>query len=206
MADAIDEYLERLDRELRASRAPRRRLLAEAEDHLRTSAQELGDERSAVERFGDADTVATRFAHATATASARRSVHWVALAFALYVAAAAAFAATARPEFADFPQGAATTVALQVAAVAVLLGLAGSRRPERRRRLLTISAVVGAAALGAGVVLETIVALTRPAGILPWSDLALVTILFAGAAASALTAAASAATTAFRSSGLRGGA
>jgi len=100
MASAIADYLDRLDGELRLQRAPRRRLLAEVEDHLRSSALETGAdvceaERAAVERFGAAATVARGFAHTVAATSARRSVGRLGVAFAAYVAAFAAFMATA---------------------------------------------------------------------------------------------------------------
>jgi hypothetical protein len=180
----IEEYLERLDRELRALRAPRRRLLAEAEDHLRASAEDLGDEAEAVRRFGDARTVATRFAEAAAKSGARRSTVILGIAFAVYAAAFAAFWATASQEFADFPQGAPSQLALVAAAAAVAFGVLG----ERRR---TEALLAGAAALSAGAALELVVALTRPAGILPWQDLPLTVALFALAAAGAGAAAVS---------------
>jgi hypothetical protein len=41
MSDRIASYVEQLDRELRLEHAPRRRLLAEAEDHLRSASEEL---------------------------------------------------------------------------------------------------------------------------------------------------------------------
>ena len=109
----IDAYLDRLDRELRLQRAPRRRLLAEVEDHLRACARELGagvDEAEAecraIERFGAAATVARHFAQAVAATSARRSVCCFGVAFAVYATALVAFALTADARFADFPQGA----------------------------------------------------------------------------------------------------
>lgn len=187
----IDDYLGRLDRELRARRAPRRRLLAEAEDHLRAAAHELGDEREAVERFGDAAVVAQRFAEAAAATSARRSAAILLFAFAAYVAAAAAFAATAGPEFADFPQGAPTQLALVAAATALVVGLV-------RSSLRLTATAVSAAALAGGVTLELAAALTRPAGVLPWQQLPLVTALFAAAAGASLAAAGSTALTALR--------
>jgi hypothetical protein len=181
----IEDYLQRLERELRAKRVPRRRFLAEAEDHLRASAAELGDEGEAVTRFGDAATVATRFAQAAATTGARRSVILTALAFGAYAAAVGAFAVTAGPEFADFPQGAPSQLALLAAAAAGAVGLI---RASLRVRAIAMSA----AALAGGVALEAAAALTRPAGILPWDDLPLVVALFGLASAAALAAAASA--------------
>jgi len=182
MASAIADYLDRLDGELRLQRAPRRRLLAEVEDHLRSSALETGGdvceheaERAAVERFGAAATVARRFAHTVAATSARRSVGRLGVAFAAYVAASAAFMATADPQFADFPQGAPSALALQIAAVAVAVSLIRSRRwrdsalvPDDRIRFLANGAAIGATSLALGLLFEAIVAATRPAGVLPW--------------------------------------
>ena len=91
--DVIGRYL----RELGAEVGPlplRRRLLAEAEDHLRSAAQELEAEgveraeaeRRAVERFGAADDVARRL-RAEVGARARRWSAWlVPVLVALYLA------------------------------------------------------------------------------------------------------------------------
>jgi hypothetical protein len=65
----IDRYLRELRRALPWG-LPRRRILAEAEDHLREAAVESGEEE-AVARFGPARDVASRFA-APAAASASR--------------------------------------------------------------------------------------------------------------------------------------
>jgi len=216
MASAIADYLDRLDGELRLQRAPRRRLLAEVEDHLRSSALETGAdvceheaERAAVERFGAAATVARRFAHTVAATSARRSVGRLGVAFAAYVAASAAFMATADPQFADFPQGAPSALALQIAAVAVAVSLIRSRRwrdstlvPDDRIRFLANGAAIGATSLALGLLCEAIVAATRPAGVLPWDGVPLVATLFAVSTLAALVAAFSAAAAAFRSSTL----
>jgi hypothetical protein len=214
---AIEKYLERLDTELRLNRVPRRRLLAEVEDHLRECATELsGDagvaegERRAVERFGAAATVARSFARVVAATSARRSTYWVGLAFSTYAAAALLFAATASPEFADFPQGAPSGLALQVAAVALALGLVRTIRwrgstdtPEDRIRFLVNGAVIGAAALAVGLAGETVVAVTRPAGVLPWQDLPLVAVAFSVAVGATLVAGLTATAAASRTSTLR---
>jgi hypothetical protein len=182
----IDNYLTHLERELRALRAPRRRFLAEAEDHLRTSADELGDELEAVQRFGDAATVATRFAQAAAESSARRSTVLVVVSCAVYAAAAVAFRATAGPEFADFPQGAPSQVALFTAVAAAVVGLVSKTHGVH-------ALVASSAALTGGAGLEIAAALTRPAGILPWQDLPLATALFSVAAVAATAATVSAA-------------
>ena len=75
----IAAYLGRLYHELRMKRVPRRRLLAEAEDHLRSSAEELAETvppeqaaQIAVERFGAAAVVARRFAQTVASRTALR--------------------------------------------------------------------------------------------------------------------------------------
>ena len=71
----ISSYLDELERELRLRRAPRRRLLAETADHLRSCADDIAAEeqigvgeaeRKALARFGTAAVVAGRFAHAAA--------------------------------------------------------------------------------------------------------------------------------------------
>ena len=211
----IAAYLDELDVELRLNRVPRRRLLAEVEDHLRTSAAELDAEgveeaeRRAVERFGAAATVARGFATVVAATSARRSTYWLGLAFSTYAAACLLFALTASSEFADFPQGAPSGLALQVAAVAFALSLVRSLRwrrapdtPEDRIRFLANGAVIGAAALAAGLASETAIALTRPAGVLPWQDLPLVAVAFTVAVGATLAAGLSAAAAAFRTSTL----
>ena len=213
---AIEVYLDRLDRELRLNRAPRRRLLAEVEDHLRTSASELNvaagveeAERRAVERFGAAATVARHFAMVVAATSARRSTYWLGLAFSTYAAACLLFALTASSEFADFPQGAPSVLALQVAAVSLAVSLVRSLRwrtstdvPEDRIRFLANGAVIGAAALAVGLAGEMAIAVTRPAGVLPWQDLPLVAVAFGAAVGAALVASLSAAAATFRASTL----
>ena len=212
----IDAYLDRLDHELRLQRAPRRRLLAEVEDHLRSCARELGAgvdeaeaERRAVERFGAAATVARHFAQTVAATSARRSVCCFGVAFAFYATALVVFALTADARFADFPQGAPSALALQIGAVAAILSVVRALRwrraplvPEDRVRLLANGAVVGVVAGGAGLVLEALIAATRPAGVLPWDKEPLVLALFALAIGATLAAALAAAAAAFRSSTL----
>jgi len=199
----IDEYLDRLDRELRVKRVPRRRLLAEAEDHLRSSADEMTGTvaleeaaRIAVERFGAAAVVARRFAQVVASRTARRSFGWASLALGLYGAATVAFAATASPQFDDFPQGAPTALAGQVAvavlAITAIRALRWRREPvlpEDRLHLIANGSVIASAALFSGLLLEAAVALTRPAGVLPWSETPLVLVLFAFSAVAAGTAA-----------------
>jgi hypothetical protein len=213
---AIADYLDSLAQELRLKRAPRRRLLAEVEDHLRSCADELGAdvdraeaERQAIERFGAAATVARHFAHTVAAASARRSAYWLGLAFAVYATALVAFALTADARFTDFPQGAPSALALQVGAIAVALSLVRALRwrrepliPEDRLRLLANGAVVGVIASGSGLALEALIAATRPAGALPWGERPLLLALFALAVGASLGAALATAAAAFRTSTL----
>ena len=66
----IDEYLRELARELPSWLPVRRRILAEAEDHLRESAREHG-EREAVARFGAPADVARSFAPVCALSASR---------------------------------------------------------------------------------------------------------------------------------------
>lgn len=180
----IAAYLARLDDELRVNRAPRRRLLAEAEDHLRSVAEELvatgrspaDAERAAVARFGAAAEVARRFAHAAASSTARTAAFWTGLAFIAYAVTAVLFVVTAPSWLHDFPHGAPSMLALQFATVAVALTAVRAlhwRRSllldEERLHLLANSALIATLALGAGVAGELIVALTRPAAA-PWSD------------------------------------
>jgi hypothetical protein len=178
-ASPIEAYLDRLDRELRARRAPRRRLLAEAEDHLRSTTEELvggaraavDAEREAIERFGAAPEVAHRFALATASSSARTAVGWAAAAFLAYGTAALVFLLAAPDWLRDFPHGAPSGLALQVAAVALAVtAFRFRRRPdEHRLRLVANGALTGAFALTAGAGAELLLALTRPAAA-PWGD------------------------------------
>lgn len=217
MSGAIDSYLHQLDVELRLTRAPRRRLLAEVEDHLRASAAEIaadteaeGAEIRAVERFGSAATVARGFAVSVAATSARRSTFSLWLAFSTYVVACLLFASTASSRFADFPQGAPSALALQVAAVAVAVSLVRALRwrgstdaPEDRIRFLANGSVIGAAALAVGIGGETVIALTRPAGVLPWQELPLVAVAFGVAVGATLVAGLAAAAAASRTSTLR---
>jgi hypothetical protein len=217
VSGAIDSYLEQLDVELRLNKAPRRRLLAEVEDHLRASAAEIAAdtgveeaELRAVERFGSAATVARGFAVSVAATSARRSTYSLGLAFSAYVVACLLFASVASSEFADFPQGAPSALALQFAAVAFAVSLVRALRwrgsagtPEDRIRLLASGSVIGAAALALGLGGETAIALTRPAGVLPWQELPLVAVAFGVAVGAALVAGLAAAAAASRTSALR---
>lgn len=200
---AIAGYLEELDHELRLKRAPRRRLLAEAADHLQASADEIAAagagrseaEELAVARFGAAAVVARRFAHAVASTSARTALVWSATACAGYGIAAAFFILTAPSWLRDFPQGAPSMLALQVAAVAlVLTGVRALRFrktlliDELRLRLIGNGVVIATTAVAAGAGLELLLALTRPAAA-PWGDAAEVIAIYSVAAAATLASA-----------------
>jgi hypothetical protein len=214
----VEAYLDRLDGELRARRAPRRRLLAEAEDHLRSGAEELvargrctaDAEREAIERFGDAPEVAHRFAVATASSTARSAVGWAAAAFLAYGAAALVFIAAAPAWLRDFPHGAPSMLALQVAAVAlgvsavrVLRGRRTGVLDEERLRLVTNGALTAAVAVAVGAGAELLVALTRPAAA-PWADAAALIGTLALAAVLCVPASLVAAASRVRASGLGG--
>jgi vacuolar-type H+-ATPase subunit H/uncharacterized membrane protein len=182
----VADYIHRLDRELRVRRAPRRRLLAEAEDHLRSSADELvregrsaaEAEREAVARFGAAADVARGFAHAAASSTARAAVAWAAAVFLAYGATATLFLVAAPSWLRDFPHGAPSMFALQVAAVA--LGVTAVRvlqwrrtlvLDEERLRLVANGALTASVAVALGAGAELFVALTRPAAA-PWAEAA----------------------------------
>ena len=190
----IDEYVAELESELRRRRAPRARLLRETEDHLHDLCAELAAgglaheqaEARAVTQFGAAATIAARFAEATASTTAHRAVTVTAAAFVAYAGVFVAFATTASPLLRDFPQGAGSFLALQLAAVA--LGVAFVRSLRWRgelaaptaeltamARALSVSSVV---LIGAAVT-EATVAVSRPAGVIAWSDGRRLTLAFA---------------------------
>ncbi len=152
--------------------------------------------RSPWERFGAAAVVARGFAQGVASRTARCSFVWAGLALVLYGAAGVAFAVTAAPQFDDFPQGAPTALAGQIAVAALALTTIRALRwrrepvlPEDRIGLIASGSVIASAALSTGLLAEAVVALTRPAGVLPWSEAPLVLVLFVGAALAAGTAA-----------------
>jgi hypothetical protein len=184
MSDWIASYVEQLDRELRRKHAPRRRLLAEAEDHLRSAGEELVEqgmkrdeaERVAIERFGAAALVARSFAHAYASRSTKVAFVWVISAFCAYAGAVLAIVLTAPSWVLDFPQGAPSMLGLQIAFVALALGTV---RVVRHRRSLVIvepqlrfaanAAAVAALALVVAAFAELLVGWTRPAAA-PWAE------------------------------------
>lgn len=213
----IARYLEQLEQELRVERAPRRRLLAEAADHLRGSAEDIaadegvgadGAERLAVARFGAATVVARRFALAAASTSAQRALLWVATAFAAYAVATFAFVVAAPTWLLDFPQGAPSMLALQVAFVA--LALSGLRAlpyrralvtDETRLRLIVSGMVVSAVAVAAAAGAELVLALTRPAAA-PWGEATALIVLYAVAASAVVAGVLAAIATAARAKAL----
>jgi hypothetical protein len=165
VGDVIAAYLRELDAEV-GPLPLRRRLLAEAEDHLRATAEALEAEgvdraeaeRRAVERFGAAEAVARRL-RAEVGARARRWGAWVVpLLVALYVAPFYVV-----PENAFPPAPWATTpgylvwkhdVALWAFAAAVALALLGAAAAAWTARLVVpvlAGAAVAALALSAVV-------------------------------------------------------
>jgi hypothetical protein len=212
----IASYLRVLDDELRLRRAPRRRLLVEAEDHLRSTAEELvcsgrsaaDAEREAVARFGPASDVARRFAHAAASSTARAAVAWAGVAFLAYAGTAMFFAGAAPNWLRDFPHGAPSMLALQVAAVALAVTAVRAlhwRRAiaidEERLRLVANGALTAGLALGAGAVAELLVASTRPAAA-PWAEATALIAAFAVAAGVSIPAGLAAVVSHARASGL----
>jgi hypothetical protein len=199
----VANYLAELERELRVRRAPRARLLQEVEDHLRDLTDELAAaglarthaESQAVARFGAAAAVAARFAQATASSTAHRAVGVTALAFAAYAAVLIGFA-TASPLLRDFPQGAASFFACQLGAVALVVAVVRSLRwrgqvaaPTAELVAIARAVAVATGALTVAAVAEAAVALTRPAGVIAWSEGRWLTLLFAAAGVVMLMAA-----------------
>lgn len=198
----IAAYLEQLDRELRVKRAPRTRLLAEAADHLHASADDIAAsgvgrteaEERAVARFGAAAVVARRFAHAAASTSARTALVWAATACAGYGVASAFFTLTGPSWLRDFPQGTPSVLALQLAAVALVLSAVRATRfrnalliDELRLRLVANGATIATSVVAAAAGAELLLALTRPAAA-PWHDAADVIGIYAVAATATLAA------------------
>jgi hypothetical protein len=199
---AIAEYLGELERELRRTRIPRRRFLTEVAYHLSASAHELAAtglardeaERQAARRFGDAVFVARRFAYAVASTAARTALIWAATACTAYAVAAAAFVLTAPDWLRDFPQGAPSMLALQVALVALVVAALRALRLRRallidevRLRVLGNAVAVATLALVGASALELLLALTRPAAA-PWRDASTIIAIYAVAAATAFVA------------------
>jgi len=200
----ISEYMAELERELRRRRAPRARFLRETEDHLHDLRAELAAgglapeqaEARAVAQFGGAGTIAARFAHATAWTTAHRAVTVTAAAFVVYAGVFVAFATAASPVLNDFPQGAGSFLALQLAGVAVGVAFVRSLRwrgaaaaPMAELMAIARALVLAGLVLIGAVVVEVAVAVSRPAGVIAWSDGRWLTLGLAAALAVLLLAA-----------------
>jgi hypothetical protein len=174
---AIERYLAELGLELRVPGRLRRRVLAEAREHLADASQALRDagyapadaEAAAVAGFGGAGDLGRGFLELQATATARRAAAAAVMAVAaglLGLVAAEALLLSAelgRPSLAALPQlidqraGAGLLIAMQVAAVAGGLGLvrwlrwaAHAAIPVAGLRPLLRASTVAAVAVAAG--------------------------------------------------------
>jgi hypothetical protein len=194
----INDYMVDLERELRRRRAPGARLLQETEDHLHDLCAELAAdgltydqaEARAVTQFGAAATIAARFAEATASTTVHRAVTVTAAAFLAYTGVFVAFATAASPLLRDFPQGACSFLALQLAAVALGVAFVRSLRwrgalaaPTAELAAIARALSVACTALIGAAVAETAVAVSRPAGVIAWSHGRWLTLVFAAALA-----------------------
>jgi hypothetical protein len=193
----ISDYIAEFEQQLRRRRVRRRRLVLEAADHLRESAEELiaagvpstDAEGEAVRRFGPAADVAARFSAASAASTARHAVKLAALALAGYVACFLLFSGNASAVVRDFPQGAPSFFAIQLAGVALLVAFVRSWRwraplsaPPAELTFITRAAAVAVSALLAAAAGETLLALLRPAGVIVWEAAQWLTLAFAAAA------------------------
>ena len=192
----ISDYIAELELQLRRRRVLRVRLLREVEDHLRDSVEELiaggmasaDAEGEAVRRFGAAADVATRFSAFAAASVARRALNLAALALAAYVVCFLVFSATASAAVRDFPQGAASFFAVQLAGVALLAAFVRSWRwrhvstPPAELTFITRGVTLAVGALLAAAVAEALAALLRPAGVIVWDAAQWLTLAFAAAA------------------------
>jgi hypothetical protein len=130
----VDRYLAELERAL--PRLGRKRLLTEAEDHLREASRELGEEE-AVARFGPARQVAAGLAGATAIAWTRAAILATLALVVLFPAAYPVYESSLPPapwpSASDMPQHLAwkrdaVLVCFLLAVGAVAAALLGSRR------------------------------------------------------------------------------
>jgi hypothetical protein len=179
----IDAYLADLDRALALPRRTRRRILAEARDHLEcavAAARADGlDPRAAAARavaaFGPPALVATRFAEELAAEGARRATRAAVVAVAAYGAFFAAStqirSVRAASPFAGDPAGAIAWFAAQVAATCAALGALRAWRhrrdaavPAGKLRYLNRGAAVAVGAVLAGVLADAIAAASAPSG------------------------------------------
>jgi hypothetical protein len=149
-------YLSELDAELRRARVPgsqRRRVLAEARDHL------LEAGAGGPKRFGDPRTLAAGFAADSASASARTATLALAAAVLVTLALWGAIALDVRshPWLNDFPGALVAALAVQVAAVAAFVSLVRAVRyrgravPAARLPLRARTNAVAAVSLALGL-------------------------------------------------------
>jgi uncharacterized membrane protein len=148
-----DEYLARLDAELRRLRAAqRRRILSEVRDHL----LEAGSDGP--ERLGDPGELAASFAVASASATARTASLTVAAVVAITLGLWAAIALDVRshPWLNDFPGALVAALSVQVAAVAAFVVVVRTIRyrgrvPGHALPLLARANAVAAASVSIGL-------------------------------------------------------
>ena len=154
-------YLSVLDAELRRARVPgsqRRRILAEARDHL----GEAGADGP--ERFGDPRALAESFAADSASSSARAAALTLAAAVLVTLALWGAIALDVRshPWLNDFPGALVAALAVQVAAVAAFISLVRTVRyrgravPAAGLPLMARTNAVAAASLALGLAVTTL--------------------------------------------------
>lgn len=117
----ISAYLDSLSAELRVPARVRRRILAEARDHLEEAIAAGRGEREAVEAFGDPRELAVRFHEELASATARRASVRTAVLMVSFIVAMALAALGRRY---DFPFGIVVWFGAQLAVVAGALGFA----------------------------------------------------------------------------------
>jgi hypothetical protein len=197
----ISAYLVELEIELKLKNVARRRILEEAEDHLRATSEELvaagrpasEAEREAIRRFGRAATIARGFAEHAAGRAALKAATWGLASLLVFVCAAIAVALTAPRYLLDFPQGLPTWFGLQIAAVASLICLVRWLRWRREPHLpaaastpLAASALIATAALAVAGSAEVVIAVSRPSG--GWQAGRTEALVFIGAAVIAVAA------------------
>ncbi len=203
----IDTFLEELDQRLRVPARVRRRIVAEAHDHLVESvdrrvasgAQRADAESAAISSFGDPAVVAMQFGAAWQTRAMRR-VPAVTGAAGVVLAAGFLLAAATQPAPADRAQVTHVSVAVpfnvgavafQIAVVAGILGLIRTASRWRLieasatdRRLVTTSGRCCGVALAATAICWSIALLDdgRASGDARWSTLSIGIVVMAGGA------------------------
>ena len=192
----IERYLETLAKELGRAFVPRRRILLESRAHLedaaraaRAAGRSRGEaEREAIERFGSAACVASRFAEQYGSASARRGAFLAGAATLTYLAAYGVFGSSAPAWARDFPHGAPTILAVQLAAVASIVAVLRIRDARGGVRVATRATGVAACAVLAGGIGELALAASSPAGLAAFASTTLSPWLVAVAALCAFAA------------------